>query len=81
VGVAQTETATGRFVRINQKYCDILGYSVAEMRLLDIQAISPPEDLARDLAQLERLKAGEISEYRMEKRYLHKNGTEIWVDL
>ncbi len=81
VGVAQIDTATGRFVRINQKYCDILGYTAPEMRALDFQTISQPDDLAKDLAQMERLKAAEISEFRMEKRYFHKSGAEIWVDL
>ena len=81
VGVAQIDTQSGRIVRINQKYCDILGYSVPEMRALDFRAISQPGDLAVDLAQMERLKSGEIHEFRMEKRYFHKNGSEIWVDL
>ena len=59
VGMAQIDTQTGRFVRVNQKYADIVGYSVAQMCKTDFQSISHPEDLVVDLARLERLKAGE----------------------
>ena len=81
VGMAQIDTQTGRFVRVNQKYADIVGYSVAQMCKTDFQSISHPEDLVVDLARLERLKAGEISEYHMEKRYFHQDGHTLWVDL
>jgi len=81
VGMAQIDTQTGRFVRVNQKYADIVGYSVAQMCQTDFQSISHPEDLVEDLACMERLKAGEISEYHMEKRYFHQDGHTLWVDL
>ncbi len=81
VGVGQIETASGRFIRINQKYCDIVGYPRAEMENLDFQTISHPDDLKIDLANMERLKSGEIREFTMEKRYLKKSGETVWVSL
>ncbi len=81
VGVAQIHTPTGRFVRVNQKYCSILGYTADEMLELDIQTVSHPEELVEDLAQMERLKSGEIVEFHMEKRLFRKDGRAIWVDL
>ncbi|WP_026436529.1 EAL domain-containing protein [Acidovorax sp. JHL-9] len=81
VGMAQVDTQTGQFVRVNQKYGDILGYSVEQMVRMDFQTISHPAELAEDLALLERLKAGEISEYHMETRYFHRDGHTVWVDL
>ena len=81
VGVAQIDTQTGRFVRVNQKYGDIVGYTVEQMGQLSFQAISHPADLVEDLARMERLKAGEITEYHMEKRYFHRDGHTLWVDL
>ena len=81
VGVAQLNTDTGVFVRVNQRFADILGYSAPEMLGLSIQTLVHPDDLPEDLAQLERLKSGEVPEYRLEQRYLHKDGHEVWCDL
>jgi PAS domain S-box-containing protein len=71
----------GRFLRANQKLCDITGYSREELLALTWQRITHPDDLNADLAQARCLLAGEIQTYRMEKRYLRKNGTPVWVEL
>ncbi|MFZ2958070.1 MAG: PAS domain S-box protein [Candidatus Ozemobacteraceae bacterium] len=81
VGVAQIHSPTGRFVRINQKYCDIVGYSRQEMEQLDCLTITHPEDLVGDLANMELLKAGKIREFSMEKRYFRKDRSLVWVNL
>jgi len=81
VGINLTDTRTGRFERVNQRFCDIVGYPMQELLQLDFARISHPDELAQDLAQMRRLHAGEISEFRMEKRYFHKDGRQIWVDL
>lgn len=81
VGVAQIDTVTGRFVRVNQKYVDIMGYTPAEMLALDFQSISHADDLKVDLVNMEHLKAGEIREFEMEKRLSRKDGRTIWVKL
>ncbi len=81
VGVAQIETATGRFVGINRRYCEIAGYSEEEMKALTFQEITHPEDLRADLENMRRLSNGEIREFTMEKRYFHKNGRIVWVTL
>jgi PAS domain S-box-containing protein len=81
VGTAQIDTMTGRFVRVNQKYTDIIGYAAVEMLALDFQSLTYPDDLEADLANMERLKSGEIREFEMEKRLFHENGRVIWVKL
>lgn len=81
VGVAQLDTTTGRFIRVNQKYCDILGYTRQEMLNLDFQTITHPADLEADLSNMRRLVLGEIREFGMEKRYYCKDGCVIWVSL
>ncbi len=81
VGVAQIRSDTGQFVRVNRKYCDIVGYSREEMERLDFQTITHPDDLALDLANMELLKAGRIREFSMEKRYFRKDGSLVWVNL
>ena len=81
VGVALLDTSTGRFLRANQRYADIVGYGPGEMLELNIQALTHPDDLETDAQHLERLKTGEVPEYRLEKRYIHKRGHSVWVDL
>jgi PAS domain S-box-containing protein len=81
VGVAEMETSTGRFISINQKYCNILGYTRQEMLNLDFQTITHPADLQADLEGMQRLVAGEIREFSMEKRYHRKDGGIVWVSL
>jgi PAS domain S-box-containing protein len=82
VGVALIESETGRFIRINRRYCDIVGYTVEEMsRLKTFQEITHPDDLQPDLDNMAQLLAGTIREFTMEKRYIHKNGSIVWVTL
>ena len=81
VGVAQIETATGRFVRVNQRYCEIVGVTNEEMMATTFMAITYPEDLQADLDNMEALKAGRIREFTMEKRYVRADGSIVWVDL
>ncbi len=81
VGVAQIETKTGRFVSVNQRYCDILGYSIEEMTKLSFHAISHPDDLRENLEKVELMLEGAIREFSLEKRYIRKNGSIIWVNL
>src|SRR5262249_49237619 len=79
--VALIETATGRFVRVNDRYCALVGYTADEMILTTYQAITHPEDLAAALNNMRRLVAGNIREFTMEKRYRRKDGSVVWVNL
>ncbi len=79
VGVAELDSTTGQFLRINQKYCDIVGYTQAEMLSSDFKSITYPDDLQADLENMERLRSGKITEFIMEKRYIRKNGTIVWI--
>jgi PAS domain S-box-containing protein len=81
VGVSQVETATGRFLKANRKYCDIVGYSLEEMMSRTFQEITHPDDLPKDLDNMKKLVKGDIREFTMEKRYLHKSGEIVWVSL
>ena len=60
----------GRFLKVNHALCESLGYTEAELLTVDFQSITVPEDLGADLIQVERLLAGKIHSYQMEKRYI-----------
>lgn len=80
-GVAMTDAATGAWLRVNQRYCNLLGYSPQEMQGLNFQKITHPDDLGRDLMLMEQLRAGEIASFTLAKRMLRKDGRTIWVNL
>ncbi|MBI4624943.1 MAG: PAS domain S-box protein [Verrucomicrobia bacterium] len=81
VGVALIRSDTGQFVQINRKYCDITGYSREEMERLTSQTITHPDDLPADLENKTLLTTGKIREFTMEKRYVRKDGSPVWVNL
>jgi PAS domain S-box-containing protein len=78
VGVAILD-ASGRWVRVNQSFCDLLGYQKEELLATGFHAITHPEDRAESQQRFERLISGESTGYQYEKRYLHKDGQPIWV--
>jgi PAS domain S-box-containing protein len=80
VGIAHV-ALDGHFLRVNQKLCDIVGYTREELSQLTFQVITHPDDLDADLALVGRAQAGEFATFAMEKRYLHKNSSLIWVQL
>jgi PAS domain S-box-containing protein len=71
----------GRWLRVNRKFCDIVGYSQEELLARTFQDITHPDDLQTDVALTQRLLAGEIENYTLEKRYLRKDGGVVWINL
>ncbi|MCK5105444.1 MAG: PAS domain S-box protein, partial [Cyclobacteriaceae bacterium] len=80
VGIAHVRL-DGNFIRINQEFCDIVGYSQQEMLKLTFQDITHPDDLTTDLNNVQRLLDQDIDNYTMEKRYFRKNKTIVWINL
>jgi PAS domain S-box-containing protein len=79
-GVAQVGL-DGRWIRVNDRLCRILGRDCLELEGLTFQDLTHPEDLETDLEQARRLAAGEIDSYSMEKRYLRGDGSVVWANL
>jgi diguanylate cyclase (GGDEF)-like protein/PAS domain S-box-containing protein len=71
----------GRFVKVNDALCSLLGYPRQSLLATDFQALTHPDDLARDLALLRQLVEGLIPSYHMEKRYLHADGRVVRTQL
>ena len=79
VGMAQTDLE-GRFVLVNQKFCDMVGRGEGELLKMRMQEMTHPEDLPRNLERLQNLLAtGE--EYVLEKRYLRPDGSSVWAEV
>jgi PAS domain S-box-containing protein len=71
----------GRWLRFNQKICEITGYSREELLKMNYQDITHPDDLETDLNYVRQLVAGEIPNFSMEKRYIRKDGSTVWVNI
>lgn len=80
VGVAHV-SQEGRWLRVNRRVCEILGYSEAELMDLTFQEITCPEDLPADLELTKKVISGELPMFTMEKRYIRKNKSVVWVNL
>jgi diguanylate cyclase (GGDEF)-like protein/PAS domain S-box-containing protein len=69
----------GRWLKVNQAVCNILGYSERDLLVTDFQVLTYPADLDADLHYIHHLLGGEINSYEMEKRYIHSGGSIIWA--
>lgn len=80
IGIALV-TPTGGWLKVNDDLCKIVGYSREELVHLTFQDITFPVDLNKDLNLLNQLVEGKINRYVMEKRYIRKDGSVIWIEL
>lgn len=76
-GIAHTDL-TGRFLLVNQRYSDIVGRSPRDLYKLRMQDITHPDDLSRNIPLFEKL-VTEGEPFRIDKRYIRPNGSEVWV--
>lgn len=65
----------------NPALCAFTGYSCEELKSKQFSEITHPDDIEKDILEFERLVKGEITEYRLQKRYLQKSGKMVWGDL
>jgi PAS domain S-box-containing protein len=75
--MAITSPQTKHWVRFNDRLCEILGYSPEELGEMSWADMTHPEDLAKDVAEFERVMRGESEGYAMEKRFLRKDGVVV----
>ncbi|MGJ4747030.1 PAS domain S-box protein [Leptospira sp. SA-E8] len=74
-------SSEGKWLKVNKKLCEMLGYSETEFYSLTFQDITHPEDLEKDLSYVKQILDKEIESYKMEKRYFKKDGSIIWITL
>ena len=81
VGIAQADPSTGHWIRVNEKMGTITGYSPEELLRMRISEITHPDDRQSDWEAYQRVVRGEQPDYRLEKRYLRKDGSLAWVNV
>lgn len=69
----------GRWLRVNRALTDMFGYTEAELLEIDFQSITHPDDLDADMELVRDVLDGRRRGYRMEKRYFHRQGHEVWA--
>jgi PAS domain S-box-containing protein len=79
VGICLVETSSGRFLRVNPKYCELTGRTEQDLLTRDFFSITHPDDLPLNRTTAIRLTKGEIPSYELEKRYVRPDGTVCWV--
>ena len=68
-------------MRVNKRLSEIVGYKGEELLTLTFQDITHPDDLNTDLDYVRQVLAGEIQTYSMEKRYIRKDRSHVWINL
>lgn len=71
----------GTWLEVNDRLCEITGYSRKELLAKSFQDITHHGDLAADLDNVRKLLAGEVNHFTMDKRYIRKDGRIVWVGL
>ncbi len=69
----------GYWIEVNDRLCQILGYSKEEFKKMTFIELTHPDDLKEDLENKQKLVKGQLAGFSMEKRYIHKNQSYIWV--
>ena len=78
IGMALVEV-NGGWLQVNDALCRIIGYPEGDLKATTLDAITHPEDIGLAADDLQRLLAGKIPSYQVEKRYRHAWGHYVWV--
>jgi diguanylate cyclase (GGDEF)-like protein/PAS domain S-box-containing protein len=81
IGIAISSPMTKRWLKFNDRLCEILGYSRAEMAAISWVDMTHPDDLAANIAEFDRVMRGESDGYTLEKRFIRKDGSTVYTTL
>ena len=80
VGMAQV-SLSNQFLQVNQRFCELVGYTESELSLLTCQELNHPDDRELTVEYERQMVAGQRQTYSREKRYIHKKGQVQWLNL
>ena len=78
VGIAVTSPEKG-WIEVNDRICEMLGYPREELSRMSWLELTHPDDVAPDVTQFNRVLAGEIERYALDKRFIRKDGSVVWT--
>ena len=81
MGIALIDSLTGQIYEVNSMFAKIAGRTMEEMVKINWMSITHPDDIQGDTDNMTLLNAGKIDGFRMEKRYLHQDGTAVWINM
>ncbi len=81
IGISLSDSLTGEILQANPRYAEIIGRSLEETLTMNWMDITHPEDILIDQEKNSLLLQGIIPSYQMEKRYIHSDGSIIWVNM
>ncbi len=81
IGIAVKDLTTGHMYDVNSSFVSITGRSHEELSAIDWRAITHPDDIQEEQANIVKLKAGKITGFKMNKRYLKPDGAVVWVSM
>ncbi|MEO1522330.1 MAG: PAS domain S-box protein, partial [Cyanobacteria bacterium J06633_2] len=80
VGFVEVSLKTKKCVRVNNWFCDMLGYSRAELTEMIVSEITHPDDIPASIDAMKQLHQGEVDSFTIEKRYIRKDRTLFWAE-
>ena len=81
LGVALIDSLTGYISEVNPMFAKIAGRTKKEIVTIDWMSITHPDDIQKNLDNMALLNAGKIDRFQMEKRYIHPDGTVVWINM
>ena len=78
VGIVEIDLDTGQFTRVNNYFCELIGYSRLELEQVSVKEFTHPDDVAESRQHFQQLKKRVIDNFTLEKRYLRKDGSIFW---
>ncbi|MBT9314849.1 PAS domain S-box protein [Leptothoe spongobia] len=78
MGIAESDMQTGKFSRVNDYFCDLVGYTHGELAHMSVAELTHPDDMAESGELVQALFSGEIKDFTAEKRYIRKDGSVVW---
>ncbi len=80
-GISLVDSFTGKIYHVNQKYQDLISVDFNINKNIDWMSFTHPDDIQKDLDNMEKLNNKEINGFSMEKRYIRSNGSIVWVNM